>query len=118
MFYYTSYYNPYYNNGQYYGPYYGQPYPGIAQITQITYVTQIQQAWQTQFLTQPVTQYLTDYYTSTVNSFNSQPVADPLSVIGLIGAGVVIALIAVAAGWTLGKPRQVAPTPEHSTQWK
>jgi len=73
-------------------------------MTQTNYVTQ--QTLQTQFLTQPVTQYLTDYYTSTVNSFMSQPVTDPLSVLGLIGAGVLIALVAVAAGWALAKPRQ------------
>jgi hypothetical protein len=102
-YYYNS--NPYYNNPNYNNPYYNNPYYGGAyQVTQTTYVTQVQQTWQTQFLTQPVTQYLTD--TWTVSSFMSQPVTDPLSVLGLIGAGVAIALIAVAAGWALAKPRQ------------
>jgi hypothetical protein len=91
--------NPYYNNPYYNNPYYGGP----SQVTQTTYVTQVQQTWQTQFLTQPITQYLTD--TATVSSFMSQPVTDPLSVLGLIGAGVAIGLVAFAAIWILMKPR-------------
>jgi len=40
----------------------------------------------------------------------SQPVTDPLSVIGLMGAGVLIALVAVAVGWAIMKRSPTPPT--------
>jgi hypothetical protein len=93
--------NPPYSNPPYYSNPYQSPYP--VTVTQTSYVTQLVQAWQTQFLTQQQTQYYTAFLTATVNSFITQSTLDPLTIFGLIGAGVGITLAIVGVSWALLK---------------
>jgi hypothetical protein len=107
--YYTNgyYTNGYYSNGYYpYYPNYPQ-YAATYQVTQTSYVTQVLQSWQTQFLTEQQTQYFTAFFTSTVNALNAQSISDPFTILGLIGAGAGITLAIVGVAWAfLKRPRQ------------